>query len=167
LRVEHLDLPTAALGVAGVHLQQIPGEQCGLLAALAGLDLHQGVGEVVGITRGQQLGQPLGHRLESLLQLGSLGSENRILRRKLAGRRKITGEPVMLVQCPYDRHQLGIPPADPAGPRQVGVHLRVGKRRLELRELRTQVLGSLEHPLSVSLLLSCAPGERNRRREQE
>ena len=57
--VELLGLPAAPLGVAGVHPQQVAGEQRRLLAALAGLDLQQrvlGVGRVAGH---QEVPQPL------------------------------------------------------------------------------------------------------------
>ena len=49
--VEDLGPPAAPLGVPQVHPQQVAGEQGGLLAALAGLDLEDHVAVVVGVAR--------------------------------------------------------------------------------------------------------------------
>ena len=57
LRREHLGLPAAPLRVAQVHPQQVAGEQRRLLAALPGLDLDDHVLGVVGVARGEQLGE--------------------------------------------------------------------------------------------------------------
>ena len=51
---ERLDLPSMAFGVAGVHAEQIAGEQRRLLAAGAGADLEDDVLVVVGIARREQ-----------------------------------------------------------------------------------------------------------------
>ena len=47
------------LGVPGVHAEQVAGEQRGLLAALAGLHLEDGVLVVGRVARDQQPAQPL------------------------------------------------------------------------------------------------------------
>ena len=51
---EDLEFPAPQLGVAGVHAQQIPGEEGGFLAAGSGAELEHGVALVVGIRRDQQ-----------------------------------------------------------------------------------------------------------------
>ena len=66
IRRQHLDLPAHALGVAGVHVGQILGEQVGFLAAFGTPDLDDDVLAVVGIARQQQ--EP-----ELLLDPGHLG----------------------------------------------------------------------------------------------
>ena len=85
----HGDGPSALFGVSGVHAQQIAGEQRGLLAAGAGLDLHDRVARVVGITwnqRGAQL--LLGRRQLAFQTLGLLG-EIGVLGSHLASRFQI------------------------------------------------------------------------------
>ena len=57
--LDDLGLPAAPLGVAQVHAQQVAGEQRGLLAALAGLDLEDDVAAVVGVARDEHAAQLL------------------------------------------------------------------------------------------------------------
>ncbi len=78
LGVEHLDLPATSLGELGVHPEQVAGEQRRLLAALAGLDLDQGVRGVVGVARGEQPGEPF-------LHLGELSRDRVRPRRRRPG----------------------------------------------------------------------------------
>ena len=51
---EHLELPAHAAGVALVHLEQVAGEEVGLLAALGAADLDDDVLAVVRVLRQQQ-----------------------------------------------------------------------------------------------------------------
>ena len=55
----HVHAPATLLGVTGVHAQQVAGEQCGFLAAGAGLDLHDGVARIIRVTRDQRGAQLL------------------------------------------------------------------------------------------------------------
>ncbi len=77
--------PAALFRIPHVHAQQIAGEQRGLLAAGAGLDLHDRVARVVGIARNQRGAQLLldGGKL-TFQTLGLLG-EIRILGRHFLG----------------------------------------------------------------------------------
>ena len=54
LDAEHLELPAHAGGVAPVHLEQVAGEEVGLLAALGAADLDDDVLVVVGVAGQQQ-----------------------------------------------------------------------------------------------------------------
>ena len=51
---QHLQLPALALGVAGVHVEQVLGEEVGLLAALGPPDLDDHVLVVVGVAGQEQ-----------------------------------------------------------------------------------------------------------------
>ncbi len=51
-----LDLPALALGVAGVHAEQVAGKDCRLVATGAGAHFQYGRGVFVGVARGQQQG---------------------------------------------------------------------------------------------------------------
>ena len=156
LRVEDLDLPAAGLGVAAVHLEQVAREQRGLLAALAGLDLDQRVGGVVGVAGREQAGQPVDDRAELPLELVGLRRERRVLGRELPGGGEVLGQPVVLVEPAHDRRELGVAAPDLARERQVGVGRGVGEGGLQLRELLAQVLGRLEHRgVSHARPLSC------------
>ena len=70
---QDLELPARALGVAGVHLEQVLGEEVGLLAPLGAPDLHDHVLVVVGVAGQQQhpqlVGQP-GHGRLGVVDLG-------------------------------------------------------------------------------------------------
>ena len=85
LGVDDLGLPADALGVAQVHPQQVAGEQRGLLAALARLDLQDDVLVVVGVARDQQVLEPLLQPRDALLELGRLLGERRVLGGQLLG----------------------------------------------------------------------------------
>ena len=54
LEPEHLELPAHAGGVGPVHLEQVAGEEVGLLAALGAADLDDDVVAVVGVAGQQQ-----------------------------------------------------------------------------------------------------------------
>src|SRR5439155_21817494 len=59
VRIDDLDLPAAPLGVAGVHAEQVGGEQRRLVAALALAQLEDDVLRVVRVARQQQEPDPL------------------------------------------------------------------------------------------------------------
>src|SRR5690348_9785600 len=52
---DDLDLPAAALGVAGIHAEEISGEEPRLVAAGAGADLEERVALVVRVLRDERL----------------------------------------------------------------------------------------------------------------
>ena len=136
----HLGLPAAPLGVPQVHPQQVAGEQRRLLAALPGLDLDDHVLVVVRVAREQQLAQPG-------LELGAPGGQLGRPRRRTtassaASSRAASRSPraaSQLAARSHDRGQLGVPAAEPAGQRLVGVHGRVGQLLLELGVLGEQL----------------------------
>src|SRR5690606_25230749 len=55
---DHLDLPALLLGIAGIHAEQVAGEQRRLVAAGAGTDLEEDVAAVVRVARYQQTLEP-------------------------------------------------------------------------------------------------------------
>jgi hypothetical protein len=57
-RADELGLPAALLGVAGVHPDQVAGEQRALVAALPRLDLQQAVLAVGRVARHEQVADP-------------------------------------------------------------------------------------------------------------
>ena len=77
--VEHRDSPAVPLGVSDVHARQVGGEQCRLLAALAGLDLEHDVVGVVRVTGCEQIGQLGVELLDGGLQLGDLRGERLVV----------------------------------------------------------------------------------------
>ena len=120
--VEHLDRPAAPLGPAGVHPQQVAGEQRRLLAALPRLDLEQHVLAVGRVARDQQVAQPL---------LGDAARRGRAAppRRRsdssspASSRAASTSSPrrVHSAWACDDRAQLGVPLVQAARQRLVGV----------------------------------------------
>ena len=80
---EHLDLPAPAVGVADVHVVQVPGEEVRLLPALGAADLDDHVAAVVGVLREQERPQPL---LERFDVASAASSRPGPLRRSVAGR---------------------------------------------------------------------------------
>ena len=116
VEVDDLDLPALALGVAGVHAEQLGGEQRRLVAAGAGADLEHDVALVVGVVgrhlppqlfleRGQLAGEAVellaGHLVElvvlvhagqHLLGLLALGVELAVAAVQLHRRRDL-GQP--------------------------------------------------------------------------
>ena len=131
--VEDLGRPAATLGVAGVHPEQVAGEQRRLLAALARLDLEEGV-LGVGSGRGAPAGgaaaprppsAALDERSASSAKAGSSAASSRAASRSLAQR-------LPLLPGPDDRRQLGVPLVEPLRQALVGVGLRVGELLLEL-----------------------------------
>ena len=84
--VDDLGLPADALGVAQIHPQQVAGEQGGLVAALARLDLEDDVLVVAGVARDEQQPQLLRQLLALLLQFLDLGGEVRVVGGEFAAR---------------------------------------------------------------------------------
>ncbi len=170
-RVDHLDRPAALLGVAGVHAQQVAGEQGRLLAALARLHLEQGVVVVGGVARHQQPAQPLlGDRQPRGDGLGLLG-ERRVLRGELARGPEVVAERRPVAPGADDRAQLGVAAVELLGQARVGVRLGRGEPPLELVVLGEHALDGFEHgdsPRSVTRRrcgheTSAGPRDRDRR----
>ena len=91
-RVEDLHAPAAGLGVAGVHPEQVAGEQGRLLPALARLDLEERVLAVGGVARHQEAAEPLAGHLAAGRELVGLLREGGVLRGELAGRLDVVAE---------------------------------------------------------------------------
>ena len=147
-RLEQLGAPARPLGEAGVHPQQVTGEQRRLLAALPRLDLHDDVTVVVGVGGEQSVPQPLGQLVTPDLELGELAAEGGVLGRELPGRLDVPAGSSPRRMGLDQRRQLGVAPAEATGLALVGVHLGVGQAQLQLRVLTEQLLDSLEHGLS-------------------
>jgi hypothetical protein len=137
--VQHLRLPAVLLGVAQVHGQQVAREQSRLVAALAGLDLHDEVVAVVGVAGQEQLGELRLQRRDADLQGGGLLGERLVLRRQLAGRGQVVAGALQVAERADDGGQLRIAAAQLAGPCLVAVHGRVGERGLQLVVLAEQL----------------------------
>ncbi len=117
-RGHHLQLPATPLGIAGIHPEQVGGEQRRLLAPGAGTDLEDHVAVVVRIARHEQ-------RTEGRLELGGADLEAREL---VAGHRSdllvgIVGHASRGVELLADRAPLA----------------QTGDDRVEAGELATEV----------------------------
>ncbi len=145
LRVQDLGPPAAALGVAQVHPQQVGGEQRGLLAALAGLDLEDDVLVVHRVARHEQQGQSLGDALALGCRRVGLGGELRVLGGQLARGGLVLAELEPLAVGGDDGAQLGMALADPAGCRGIRVQRRIGHLLLEVGVLALEGEAVLEH----------------------
>jgi hypothetical protein len=147
--LEGLDGPAHALEEPQVHAHEVPGEQAGLLAARAGLDLDDDVFRVIGVARDQQLGE-LGLQLGDALAdaLGFLREVRVLLRELFSGLEVVLGG--RDVRCGLrDRRELGVAPSDPPGLGLVGMQRGVAHLDLEVLELGEQgfqaVVGSGGH----------------------
>ena len=145
LGVQDLGPPPATFGVPQVHPQQVGGEQRGLLAALACLDLEDDVLVVHRVAWHQQQGQPLGDALALCCRRVGLSSELGVLGGQLAGRDLVLAELEPLAVGGDDRAQLGMPLADPAGCRGIRVQRRVGHLLLKVGVLALEGEAVLEH----------------------
>ena len=125
--VEHLDAPAAGLGVAGVHPQQVAGEERGLLAALPRLDLEQRVLAVGGVAGHQQAAQPLTRGVAPLGEVVGLLGEGGVVGGQLARRLDVVAEAEPLLPGRHDGRQLGVALVELLGEALVGVGL--GERR--------------------------------------
>ena len=147
-RVQHLDLPALGLGVAGVHPQQVAGEQGGLLAALAGLHLEDGVLVVGRVTWHEQAAELLlgawrrsASASASAANVGSSAASSR-------------AAPMSATSSSYSRlapriaAQLGVALVELLGQARVRVHLGVAETRLELGVLGLQAVHGVEHRVS-------------------
>jgi hypothetical protein len=143
--LDDLGAPTDPLGVAQVHAQQVAGEQRGLLAALARLDLQDDVLVVAGVARDQQQPQPLGELLAPLFERLDLGGEVGVLGAQLTRGGDVVPRPQPLPVRLDDRGELRVPLVEPAGLGLVGVDGWVGQPLLEVGVLADQVLDRLEH----------------------
>lgn len=130
--MDDLGLPALALGVAQVHADEIAGEQRRLLAALTRLDLHDHVFLVRGVTRDEQVVQPLGELLALRGELRGLLGERGVLAGELPGRLHVALDLLELPVRRDDRGELGVPAAEPAGLGLVSVHVGVCELLLKL-----------------------------------
>ena len=161
-----------ALGVPGVHPQQVAGEQRRLLAALAGLDLEDRVLVVGRVARHQQVAQPLlggvaarrRARSASSANAGSSAASSRAASRSSPSRCHSR-------QVRDDRGQLGVPLVEPLGqPLRRRAISGSASRCSSSACSATQALDGLEHRRSSRLGLvrtderAPAPQERGRRR---
>ena len=138
--VQHFTGEAVLLGVALVHAHQLAGEQCGLFSAGTGLDLHDHVIGVVGVTRGQQVGELLLELRDLRGETVGLGGELGVLGGHLRGGLVVftgLGETVVRLD---DRLELAEPLGDPTGRRGVIVQLRVGELHLQALVLREDVV---------------------------
>ena len=143
--VDDLGLPADALGVAQVHAQQVAGEQGGLVAARAGLDLEDDVLVVAGVARDEQQPQLLGELLALLLQLLDLGGEVGVVGGELARGLDVVAGLLPGAVRGDDRGQLGVALVELARVGLVGVDRRVGELLLQVGVLAEQFLDRLEH----------------------
>ena len=141
---QQLRRPAHLLRVPRVHPQQVRGEQRRLLAALPRLDLEDHVARVVGVARDEDLAQPGRGRVGRLLQRRQLGGEALVDLRQLGGGLGVVGRGLPRRVRLRDPAELGVPTAELAGVRGVGVHRRVGQLGLDLRVLGEQRLGGGE-----------------------
>jgi hypothetical protein len=140
-RADDLRLPAALLGVAGVHPDEIAGEQGALVPALARLDLEDDVLAVGRVARHEQVADAGVEQVHPLGELLGLGGHLRVLVRHLAGRLEVGLHRLLLADGRDQRAELGVAPAQLAGARLVGVHRRVGQLRLEVGVLAEGVVG--------------------------
>ncbi len=134
LRVDDLGLVAGPLGEAQVHAQEVAGEEHGLLAALARLDLHDDVFVVVGVAGHQQVAQPFLQRGDAGLELGRLVGERRVFTGEFARGLDVVAHLAEFPVGADDRRELGVTLPELPGLRLVGVHGRIGE--LRARDLR-------------------------------
>ena len=144
----HVQGEAPALGIHGVHPQQVGGKQRALLAADAGPDFQHHVLVVVGVTGQQQalqfILQPLPLRLgggqlllAQLLQLG-VGQHFR-------GGGHIGLRPGVGPVCLHHRRQLLLFAAQLRHGRPVAVHRRVGELALHLGQTLGDLFQLIQH----------------------
>ena len=122
----HGDRPAALFRVSHVHTQQVAGEQRRFLATGAGLDLHDRVTRVIGVTRNQRGAQLLFGCGQLAFQPLGLFGEIGIFGRHLAGRLQIV---LHLLVCGVggdDGTQFGVAPTQLAHLVGIGCDLRLG-----------------------------------------
>ena len=137
-------------GVAPVHLEQVAGEEVGLLAALGTPDLDDDVLVVVGVARQQQHLSSSSSR--SMVASPASISAPRISRSSPSASAKISlgGVEVRLALeqaavAHDDLFELLVAPGHRRVARLVGEHLGVGQARLDLEVLLFEVGEAVEH----------------------
>jgi len=143
--VDDLGLPADALGVPQVHPQQVAGEQGGLVAARARLDLEDDVLVVVGVARDEQEAQLLGQFLALLLQILDLGGEVGVVGGQFTRCLDVVAGLLPGAVGGDDRGQLRIALVELARVRLVGVDRRIGELLLQVGLLTDQFIDRLEH----------------------
>ncbi len=152
---QHLEAPSLSRGVGAVHLEEVAGEQVGLLAALGAADLDDDVLAVVGVGGEQQqldLGVERGDGGLGLVDLGphDLAVGARRLGVHLAGGGQVVlGGPQPAVagaRWPRARGSGGPPPR--SGDWSASTR-RVGQARLDLVELLLEVVEAVAHAVRV------------------
>ncbi|SIN00835.1 Uncharacterised protein [Mycobacteroides abscessus subsp. abscessus] len=142
---DDLRLPPLRLGVAGVHAQQVGGEQRGLGPALPALDLEDDVAPVVGVPGDQQAAQALLGLGQPRLQLLELRGHLRVLLGHLPSGLDVLLQALHPAVGLDDPVQLGVAPSQLARLGLIRVHGRIGQLALQLLVLIEQGLDGFEH----------------------
>jgi hypothetical protein len=137
---QHLLLPAHAVGVAGVHVEQVLGEEVGLLAPLGPPDLDDHVLVVVGV-----LGQQQQPQLRLQPGQGGLGLLGLVPHAQLPGHLQVAAGPLVAAVALDDGGQLLVAPR--LGPQRllVGDHGGVAQPRLDRVELLLEVGQAFQH----------------------
>ena len=148
LRAQHVHLPALRLGEGQVHLEELPGEQVGLLAALGTADLHDDVLALVGVARRQQVGELGLEGGDARLGLGSLGLQRlglggRGLAEQLDGRVPVVDRRPQGVDAVGDLAELLVAAGDLAEGVAVTRQVTAGEARLDVGALDCQRLEAL------------------------
>ena len=148
---EHLELPAHAAGVALVHLEQVAGEEVGLLAALGAADLDDDVLAVVRVLRAGAAARSSASR-RSMSASASVDLRAHLLAvvavelgEHLLGRLEVAAA---LAQPPgglHDRLELAVPPRHLLVAVLVGDQLRVAEARFDIEVLPLEVAQPIQH----------------------
>ena len=155
--VDDLGLPAVPLGVAQVHPQQVAGEQRGLLAALARLDLEDDVACRRSGSRGTSSApQPLLELPRACLEGGRPRPRRRGPRRPARGRparrrRSAATRGTRRRSASSSAYRL----AELPGLIRVRVHAGVGERALELGVLASQRHRAASNTVATFLVSTC------------
>jgi hypothetical protein len=147
---QHLDLPAVPGGEGPVHLEQVAGEQVGLLAALGPPDLDDHVALVVGVAGQQQHPQLVGEAGDVGLGLVDLGLQQApfvgagIVLHPPGGLQVLPPLP-QLTGPADDRLELAVAPRHLLVAGLVGDQAGVGQARLDVVELLVQLSEAFEH----------------------
>ena len=147
---QHLDRPAGAGGEAPVHLEQVAGDQVGLLAALGPADLDDHVALVVGVAGDEQHPQLVGEADDGGLGLVDLGPQHLPVvaagvGEHLAGGRQVVAPLRQLPRPLDDRLDLPVPLGHLLVTGLVGDQVGVAQARLEVVELSFQLSEAIEH----------------------
>ena len=102
----HSHAPPALFGVARVHAQQVAGEQRGLFAASAGLDLHDHVARIVRVARDQRRAQAFLRGGQLVFQPFRLGGEVGVVRGHLSCGLQVVRQRAVLPVGGHDAGEL-------------------------------------------------------------